>query len=387
MRTHCCLFPLLILSLLVSTALSAPLSPAERTVCTKGIQCVINKNQLDFFVVGDTGGVELHVTETLSHVRPTPVQTRLADSMAKLAGKKKLDFVINVGDNVYFNGVDHENDTRFQSVFEEPYADKRLQVPWYTIAGNHDYLGNVTAQIEYTKRSDKWTFPAPYYKASYAFAKMSKTVDIIFLDSVIMCGNSIDVDSRSLFSWMRAVEKVPERPDPEHVKEAKKQWAWFERELKNSKADYLFVVGHYPVYSISLQRLKCLEDRLDPLLRKYHVTAYIAGHDHSLQYFRDESGGKGPKMHYLVSGAGSRTGAWGDYKGDDRTKLIYRYPKQPYIPLLRNFVRKRNEFGFGYGGFVHFSVRTDRADLGFYVRDQELEFQESIRPRAKKNFG
>lgn len=51
------------------------------------------------------------------------------------------------------------------------------------------------------------------------------------------------------------------------------------------RADYLFVVGHYPIHSLSLQKLKCLNERLDPLLRKHHVTAYIAGHDHSVQVF------------------------------------------------------------------------------------------------------
>lgn len=38
--------------------------------------------------------------------------------MAKLATNKGLDFIINVGDNVYFNGVDTENDTRFEVLLE-----------------------------------------------------------------------------------------------------------------------------------------------------------------------------------------------------------------------------------------------------------------------------
>ena len=40
--------------------------------------------------------------------------------------------------------------------------------------------------------------------------------------------------------------------------------------------------------------------RLKPLLEKYGVQAYLAGHEHDLQYLRDA----GP-VHYFVSGAGS----------------------------------------------------------------------------------
>ncbi|KAI6181648.1 Tartrate-resistant acid phosphatase type 5 [Aphelenchoides besseyi] len=352
--------------------LSATLTPTERTACTKGFTCLINKNQIDFFVIGDSGGVELNVGSSyFRYARATPVQTKVANAMAKLAGKEKLDFVLNVGDNVYFNGVDRVNDTRFKTVFEDPYADPRLEVPWFTIAGNHDYLGNVSAQIDYTKYSNKWTFPSRYYKASYAFAKHSKTVDLIFLDTVMLCGNSIDVDSRSIFSWMRAVEKEPQGPEKPFIEEAKKQWAWLENQLKTSKADYVFVVGHYPIYSISLQKLKCISEGLDPLLHKYQATAYIAGHDHSLQYFRSV-GPTHKSMRYLISGAASRTGAWGDYKGDKTTNLLYRYPQQAYIPFMQRLVHKHNELGFGQGGFVHVSVRSDHAYLFFYVRDLEL---------------
>jgi tartrate-resistant acid phosphatase type 5 len=31
-------------------------------------------------------------------------------------------------------------------------------IPWYTIAGNHDHMGNIGAQLEYTDKSlsQKW---------------------------------------------------------------------------------------------------------------------------------------------------------------------------------------------------------------------------------------
>jgi hypothetical protein len=88
--------------------------------------CGINKDKLEFFAIGDTGGdildvrsfdnrilgVEFNIASAFSYVRPTSVQLRVAgecsisigldhfrisDSMAKLASRKGLDFVINVG--------------------------------------------------------------------------------------------------------------------------------------------------------------------------------------------------------------------------------------------------------------------------------------------------
>ena len=51
-----------------------------------------------------------------------------------------------------------------------------------------------------------------------------------------------------------------------------------------NRAEYLVVAGHYPVYSGGIHgSTKCLVDRLQPLLREYHATAYFSGHDHSMQ--------------------------------------------------------------------------------------------------------
>uniref|UniRef100_A0A915HWB4 Calcineurin-like phosphoesterase domain-containing protein n=1 Tax=Romanomermis culicivorax TaxID=13658 RepID=A0A915HWB4_ROMCU len=49
-------------------------------------------------------------------------------------------------------------------------------------------------------------------------------------------------------------------------------------------AEYLFIAGHYPVYSTADHGpTQCLIDKLNPLMQKYNVTAYLSGHDHNLQ--------------------------------------------------------------------------------------------------------
>jgi len=83
-------------------------------------------------------------------------QTKVARALAKAARRQPPNFVLNVGDNFYFNGVSDIFDTRFEASFEEIYDYPELLVPWYTIAGNHDHLGNISAQLAHTNFSNKW---------------------------------------------------------------------------------------------------------------------------------------------------------------------------------------------------------------------------------------
>jgi hypothetical protein len=56
------------------------------------------------------------------------------------------------------------------------------------------------------------------------------------------------------------------------------------------------------------------------------------------------------------------------------------------IPSISHAVKaKRNEFGFGQGGFVHFTIHEHRADIYFYARDLQLEYQANIPPRNLKD--
>ena len=50
------------------------------------------------------------------------------------------------------------------------------------------------------------------------------------------------------------------------------------------RTDYLFVAGHYPIYSIAEHGpTKWLQERLQPMIEKYSANGYLCGHDHNLQ--------------------------------------------------------------------------------------------------------
>eukprot|EP00493_Phyllostaurus_siculus_P017225 UN17488 len=68
--------------------------------------------------------------------------------MPAIASEIDAQFVLALGDNFYGSGIHgDETDPRFRETFEDVYTNKSLQIPFYAIAGNHDHMNNVTAQI------------------------------------------------------------------------------------------------------------------------------------------------------------------------------------------------------------------------------------------------
>lgn len=239
---------------------------------------------LSFFVLGDWGGEGYNPYYT-------PAEASVSHQMVYLQNTTlKASFVLALGDNFYDYGVRNEFDPRFEETFEDVFPENELPIPWYVLAGNHDHYGNVTGEIEYSNHSKRWNFPNLFYTKIFDIpGKKHSTLQIIFIDTVQLAGLSHPIYRSA--PYMEIVTQDV----------ANLNWAWIENELSKSKATWLIVAGHYPVWSIAEHGpTSKLVNRLRPLLNQYKVHAYICGHDHNMQYIREN----GSNVDYFVIGAG-----------------------------------------------------------------------------------
>lgn len=248
-------------------------------------------------------------------------QRAVAEQMGRAATEIGSQFVAALGDNFYERGVTSAQDPQWRSSFEDVYTAPSLQIPWYAILGNHDYLGAPEAEIEYAQLSSRWRMPDRYYKVEGA-SLSAPHVDLFFLDT-----------SPLVHSYRRNVASAIARNVASQ--DAAEQLAWLDRELGRSQAPWKFVFGHHTIYSGGLMHGNTTElvQQVLPILQRRGVQAYINGHEHDLQHLR--IGG----MDFICSGAGSEVRPTGPIEG--------------------------TRFALSRSGFASFKVARDSLELEF----------------------
>lgn len=228
----------------------------------------LGRSDWTFMSLGDWGGTDApHYT--------TDSQCESGRGLNTIAEKYNVDTILAVGDNFYHSGVTFKDrDKRFARTFNDVYNGPALQnAKFYAVAGNHDHRGQVKAQINYP--NPRWYFPDNWYSFTKDIGG-GKTAHFVMVDSVLLSGESFHDHEKDIFVSATG---------PLNKQLAKSQWEFIEREIADSKADFLFVVGHYPVYSpCSHGSTRDLYENLEPLLERHQVTAYIAGHDHCASF-------------------------------------------------------------------------------------------------------
>ena len=242
---------------------------------------------LNFLAVGDWGGMG-------DAPYYTDAQLASASGMNTIASDINATFVLALGDNFYDDGVDENTrDLRFQDTFENVYmGDHLVSLPWYAIGGNHDHEGNMTSQMEYSNISERWNFPDYTHNHVFEWKEEETTLslEVIMIDTVNLLGAYFVSHDDPLY--------CAQPPGPFDLDVAASDWEWIEEKLKSSTADYLWVAGHYPVYSICNHGSTFeLVRRLKPMLIEYGAH-YLSGHDHCAVHAMDSEHG----THYVLTG-------------------------------------------------------------------------------------
>jgi len=279
---------------------------------------------LHFLVVGDQG-------------RADDAQKKVATSMGQYCKTvKNCHFVVGVGDNIYNYGVTSVDDAQFKTKFEDIYAVDGLEdLKWYMLLGNHDYRGNVQAQIDYTQKSNRWILPSHFYSLVKNSTRNGFNVSMVMLDTSPFV--SFWTDPLMKTEYLNA--QYERKQDQLNMMEK----ALLENQNNNS---WTLVFGHHhskfiienvvqltKVYSGSIGgNSKTMMESFLPLLQKYRAPIYISGHVHILNWLKDPQ----HATNYVISGAGSGNILWSVY--NPFSMNVYSDPGFFSVEVQTNFI-------------------------------------------------
>lgn len=247
--------------------------------------------------------------------------------MGVIGEKLDIDFVISTGDNFYDCGLTGEDDPAFFKSFTDIYTAPSLQKPWYNVLGNHDYRGDVEAQLSpvLKEKHSKWV-------CFRSFILNAEIAEFFFVDTTPFV-NEYFTDPREYnYDW-KGVE-----PRDEYLFSLVKD---VDSALKASSAKWKIVVGHHTIKSAGQHGVTVeLEKQLLPILEANDVDLYVNGHDHCLQHITSTDS----DIQFITSGGGSQ--AW-------RGKINSWKPEEM-------------KFYYDGQGFLSVNMTGDRADLVFY---------------------
>eukprot|EP01052_Picozoa_sp_SAG31_P025495 SAG31_NODE_2237_length_6120_cov_7.767276_3_plen_621_part_00 len=207
-------------------------------------------------------------------------------------------FVLNLGDSFHPRGVTSAADLYHRAVIHAKlYGNANSDdIPWYSVLGSHDSLGNVSVVVPGEHRLLK--YPARYYQWQRNLSRQ-RSMQFIALDTTV-------VDAASVCG-----KKEPKHGVDACVQEMKLRWKeqllWLTATLNNSQATWRIVFGHHPVFGTDLPPTPWafhgtdptfLRDALVPLFTGFHVSLYLSGHDHLSQLMEHKG------VLYGIFGAG-----------------------------------------------------------------------------------
>jgi len=290
------------------------------------------ENELRAIILGDWGEIKLQG------------QGQVAAGMAVWAETNDPAWIITTGDNIYPRGFFSWDDPQVDIKWRNVYNQESLRnLSWYISVGNHDYGengGNEWNQVELAKHEPRWILPHLWYDFIERMADHS--VHFVVIDTEAFGGQVNDYEV---------------------------MLEWFEKTLRESTADWLFVVGHRHAFSVGDvfsdddigdtfgPITGHIVEVLVPVMVTYGVDAYICGHDHNLQHIQNLTDPS--SMDYIISGAGGALPS--RYIADNEDIIREAYNVAPAF------------FKLTYG-FVTLTTHRDSARFDFFDQDANLVY-------------
>lgn len=268
---------------------------------------------------------------------------RAAEAVCERDG---CDVVLQLGDNIYLDGVEGIDDAGFDEKFEDVYAN--LSVPFLVALGNHDTVraengsDNGDHQVAYGRRhaDDRWEMPGRWHDRRIG-----------------------DVHFFALDLTLHAQEDP--LASPRWATLDGEQREWFDRRMNESDAPWKIVFAHFPYASNGKHGDAGVYDnvtgkgaeakRFVEELVCGRADLYLAGHDHNLQWLEPVPSCPGTQL--VVSGAAA-------------------VPR----PLVDNGHRARFQAGDTLG-FFWFEVQGDALLGRVYDAEGSVLFQTQTRAR------
>jgi len=333
-------------------------------------------DQHQIFIIGDWGGLPgdpetgpvtadhrkdgFHKREFVGGLDDV-AQHVVRDRIRERAADFRPEYILNVGDNFYWGGVEatcgttRQNMSNFSSqwedIFENFYTGDGLDgVQWLGVLGNHDYGGYLYSNawdqaIMYTwkepeqGRAMRWVTPAQYWRSTVHYKTFS--VDYFFLDSNTydafepfeeMANNICSYAYNPLDNGVDCSgEGGPTGIDGCHdwFRELwDEQLEWLHLHLSNSTADWQIIVTHFPP---TFDR-----ELFGNLSLDYGIDLFVTGHLH-----RQEVHGAGVGDDFMGPTAWVVSGGGGGITSD-------------YLPNLG---------GDSQYGFMHMTLSNDSIEV------------------------
>jgi len=254
-----------------------------------------------FLVLGDWGWDHF----VHGNVEKSDCQKAIGSAMAhKMEELGDVQFIINVGDSFYPDGLSSPGDPRWTTQWHDRYPGILRSVPWYSIYGNHDAHHDPGmckdadgAQLnKYRNNLDRLFMPDYNWNIHHG----DLDLEVVGLDlNKFVNGWNATTPAKDLILSDCEFSSCPEHCINNSDRRASEAFDLVQDRHANSTAKNLVIFSHYPTdYFASVPGF------LDLLRDRSREIAYFSGHRHNTD---QKSTGKTGPHDWLVGGGGG----WG----------------------------------------------------------------------------